>query len=107
MLWKYVFLGLALTLNTVLFGTLVWGDHGLVAYRALKAEHQSLQKDIAAADAVNLSLSREIRLLQSDDKYIEKMIRKRLNFVRDNEVVYLFPDAQEARSGAVPNEGKN
>lgn len=104
---RLCFLGLALALNLVLVGRLVWGGQGLISYRELKSQHEALEKDIKEAEAVNLALSREIRLLQSDDRYVEKMIRKRLNFVRDNEIVYLFPDAPEARPGVGPDEGKN
>ena len=39
-------------------------------------------------------LSREIRLLQTDDSYVEKMIRQRLNYVRKNEILYLFDEAR-------------
>ena len=46
----------------------------------------------------NLSLSREIRLLQTDQKYVEKMIRQRLHYLRDNEILYLFDAAP--KSGA-------
>lgn len=104
---RLLFLGIALALNVVLFGRLLFSEQGLVAYRELKAQHLALEEAVKKADAVNLALSREIRLLQSDDRYVEKMIRKRLNFVRDNEIVYLFPDAPEARSGVGSDEGKN
>ena len=52
--------------------------------------HESLQNEIASLDAQNLSLSKEIRLLQSDNKYVEKVIRQRLHYVRDNEILYIF-----------------
>ena len=38
--------------------------------------------------------------------YVEKMIRQRLNFVRSNEILYLFTEDANAR-GALPHDGKN
>ena len=73
---------------------------------AVGAPYAELLKERDAFDAVNAGLSREIRLLQSDEKYVEKMIRQRLNFVRSNEILYLFTEDANAR-GALPHDGKN
>ena len=71
---------------------------GLVDYSDLRSEYAEIQRQDAALDAENLSLSREIRLLQTDQKYVEKMIRQRLHYLRDNEILYLFDAAP--KSGA-------
>ena len=68
--------------------------------------YAELLKERDGFDVVNAGLSREIRLLQSDEKYVEKMIRQRLNFVRSNEILYLFTEDANAR-GALPHDGKN
>jgi cell division protein FtsB len=95
-------------INAVLFYTLVWGVHGLSAYQSLKNEQRSLVVRIKELDDRNLALSREIRLLQSDEKYLEKVIRRRLNLVKDNEVLYIFPGAHDtAKTGAGPDETKD
>lgn len=108
MVWRRFLLCLSLAVNALLLYRFVWGTNGLVDYQSLKKQGKMLEQRISELDKANLALSREIRLLQSDDKYNEKMIRKRLNFVKDNEILYLFPDAQEAaRPGAGPDEGKN
>lgn len=108
MFWR-VFILVALgVVNVVLFYRMVWSPQGLIAYHNLKEQHQSLENRVAELDKTNLLLSREIRLLQADDKYVEKMIRQRLHYVRDNEVLYLFTDSQTApRLGAEPDAGKN
>ena len=41
------------------------------------------------------ALSREIRLLKTDPAYVEKVIRQRLNYVRKNEILYLFDKSRE------------
>ncbi len=105
MLWHKVLFGLSLVLNVALLGALVWGDQGIMAYRALKEQCLALDYRVKSLDEQNVALSREIRLLQSDEKYIEKMIRKRLNFVRDNEILYIFPE--DPKAGAESDEAKN
>ena len=53
-------------------------------------------------------MSRDIRLLQTDERYVEKMIRQRLHYVHENEVLYLFGDSSENReSGAATHDGQN
>ena len=104
-LWKMVILLIALIVNAILFSRLVWGPQSLVSYRELASQHAELVRERDRFDAVNAGLSREIRLLQSDEKYVEK-IRQRLNFVRDNEILYLFTEDAPTR-GAVPHDGKN
>ncbi len=108
MFWR-VFILLALfAVNVALFFRMVWGPQGVIAYRNLKAQHVALEARLTELDRGNLALSREIRLLQTDDKYIEKMIRRRLHYVRDNEILYLFSESQfPTRSGAVSDAGKN
>lgn len=108
MFWRVcilVFLGIA---NVVLFYRMVWSPQGLIAYHSLKEQHKSLENRVTELDKGNIILSKEIRLLQSDDKYVEKMIRQRLHYVRDNEVLYLFTDTPTVpRLGAAPDAGKN
>lgn len=84
----------------------------MIAYQGLKEQYISLKQKITELDQKNLALSKEIRLLQSDDKYIDAMIRKRLNFVKDNEILYIFSDKEAtdkdaAKPGAGPDEAKN
>ncbi|AMD89756.1 hypothetical protein HMPREF1022_00323 [Desulfovibrio sp. 6_1_46AFAA] len=107
MFWR-VFILVALGLiNVVLFSRMIWGPTGLMEYRELKRQYAALQEQVAGLDAENLALSREIRLLQSDNQYVEKMIRQRLHYVRDNEVLYLFGKSAKTGQGAADNDGKN
>lgn len=107
MFWRVLILTVLALANVTLFCSMVWGPTGLVEYYDLKQRHSDLEKEMSGLDAENLSLSREIRLLQSDGQYVEKMIRQRLRYVRDNEILYLFGDAENAGSGAAKNDGKN
>ena len=108
MAWQRIFIGLSLSINVVLAYSLIWGSQGLGAYRNLKEQHAVLEERIKQLDAQNIALSREIRLLQSDDKYQEKIIRKRFNFVKDNEILYIFPGSHDtAKTGAGVHETKD
>ena len=104
MLWRRILLAVSIGLNAILLYSLIWGDKGAFAYKQLKEQCASLQVKIREYDAMNLALSKEIRLLQSDEKYQEKMIRTRLNFVRDNEILYIFP---ETRAPETAEEGQH
>jgi cell division protein FtsB len=108
MLWQRIFIGFSLAINLVLIYSLIWGDQGFDAYRILKEQHQLLEERMQDLDAMNIALSREIRLLQSDEKYQEKVIRNRFNFVKDNEILYIFPGSQDtAKTGAGAHETKD
>lgn len=92
-------------LDIMLLGRMIWGPTGLVEYQSLKAQYQGLQDKIAQLDETNRSLSRDIRLLQTDQQYVEKIIRQRLHYLRGNEVVYLFAGSDKHEAGE--DAGKN
>lgn len=89
-------LGASVLLNLTLLWALIWGEQGLVAYRSLRGELSALAERNQALGEKNIQLSREIKLLESDNKYIEQMIRKRLNFIKENEIWYIFPENKRA-----------
>ena len=109
MLIRRIVFTVSVFLNIVLLYNLIWGDRGVIAYKDLKARCASLQSSLDQIHKDNQDLSQEIRLLQSDNKYLEKVIRNRMNFVRDNEVLYIFPPGQQQldRPGAAPDERKD
>lgn len=89
-------LGASAALNLALLWALIWGGQGLVTYKGLRAELNELTAKAEALAQKNLELSREIQLLESDEKYIEQVIRKRLNFIKENEIWYIFPEKKGA-----------
>lgn len=92
--WKSAILVLALLMNATLAYRLVWGEQSVSAWRALKGLQGQMVAELRELDKRRADLSREIRLLQTDDSYVEKMIRQRLNYVRKNEILYLFDEAR-------------
>ena len=89
---------------------MIWSPTGIVEYRAHKERYQQLQQEVARLDKENMELSQDIRLLQTDAKYVEKMVRQKLHYLRDNELVYIFAERQgnqANKKGAAGNERKN
>ena len=107
MFWRVSILLILGIFNLALFGRMIWGPTGLVEYRDLKQQHAALLAEINSLDAQNRALSKDIRLLQSDGQYVEKMIRQRLHYMRDNEVLYLFGSSAQQSPGAPAHDGKD
>ena len=92
-MFSRVFLSVILgIINFTVFFFMIWGQNGLLAYQDLKEQLASLKKAKVELDAQNLRLSHEIRLLKTDQAYQEKMIRQKLRYIRDNELVYIFDE---------------
>ena len=105
MIWKRLFLFFIIVLNLFLVYRLLWSDQGVFAYLELKDRYAELTTRIEQLDEESRSLSREIRLLASDDPYIERMIRQEMHFVRDSEIMYILsaPPAEDS-SGETPDD---
>lgn len=93
-IWKSVILFLALLMNITLGYRLLAGDQSVMVWRAMKGKQGALATELAVLDQRRASLSREIRLLKTDNEYVEKVIRQRLNYVRPNEILYIFDEVE-------------
>jgi len=98
---RILLVALLLFINLFLLFRLVWSDQGVFAYMELRNRYAVLQEKIDAVDAKSLDLSQEIRRLKSDKAYQEKVVRERMNFVKKDEILYIFPDdnANSSESG--------
>lgn len=96
-----------LLINIVLFIRMVWGPTGLLEYYTLKEKHQNLQSQIDTIEASNVALSNEIRLLQTDNRYVEQVVRQNLHYLKSNELLYLFDNKNPQSLGAEGNVRKN
>lgn len=106
---RVVFLCLLFAVNCLLCYKAVWGESGFMEYKKMRLEQRAAEEQCLKLDAENMALSREIRLLQTDAAYIEKMVRERLHYLHDNEILYLFGDDNDAapETGEGPHERKN
>lgn len=92
MVWRRILLGVLVGLNLFLLYQIVWSSNGLFAYLELKQRHEELVKVIQETTDKSLGLSRTIRWLQSDPDYQERVIRSQMGFLRQDEIVYIFPE---------------
>lgn len=94
MLVKKILLTFSVLLNLTLIAYLLMSDNGLSNYQTLKADTYAFTQQQDMLDEKAYQLSHEIRLLQSDSEYVEKIIRARLGFVKSYEILYIFPDSK-------------
>ncbi len=103
---RVVVLIIFIIVNTTFTYQAVWGKKGLLEHEAVVAQYKEAQERCARLDRENKALSREIRLLQNDRPYIEKMIRERLRFLHSNEILYIFGDEDESAGGNQADRSK-
>jgi cell division protein FtsB len=108
---KHAVIIFLILLNMFLAYKLIWGGQGILAHQELNEQNAALESRLAELASQQQSLSDEIRLLKSDAAHMESIIRRRLNYVKDNEVLYMFPEGfpqtDTSTSGAEANEAKN
>lgn len=102
---RRLLLALILFCNAVLLYNLIWSDKGVFAYLDLKSHQKQLKMRIESLGGRSLDLSQEIRWLKSDRAFTEKMTRAHGNYLRDNEIIYLFPG--QSTEGSVGDDIKN
>jgi cell division protein FtsB len=77
--------------NSWLAFQLFLGDNGVRDLVLQKSRYEEMvRRDQELKDA-GRRMSAEIRLLGSDPAFLEKVIRRELNFLKDNEILYLLP----------------
>jgi cell division protein FtsB len=95
--WRKIVFVAVTILNLVLLAGLVTGENGLFSYLDLRDRHQALNRQIEEADRMSRELSRDIRLMTSDPGYQEMVVRDELNYLRQGEILYLFPEGETAK----------
>ncbi|MBG0789235.1 MAG: septum formation initiator family protein [Desulfovibrionaceae bacterium] len=104
---RLIFVALLLIINLLLLFRLVWSEQGVFAYLELKERYDVLRQKVEDVDARSLDLSQEIRKLKSDRGYQEKVVRERMNFVKKDELLYIFPDENAKPGGEGTDEREN
>ena len=102
-----VLVALLVVVNLFLLFRMIWSDQGVFAYLELKNRYEVLQSKIDTVDSKSLDLSQEIRRLKSDKAYQEKIIRERMNFVKQDEILYIFPEESSKPRGEGTDEQEN
>ena len=104
---RRILLGVLVFVNVVLLFRLIWSEHGVIAYMNMRNRSVKLESQLREVDARSLELSKEIRRLKSDRAYQEKVIRERMNYIKENEVLYIFSDKVDVARGAMDDENKD
>lgn len=78
----------------ILFFT-VFGDKGLLRIFELKQDKNKIDARLTESRNDNEKLKREIVALKSDRRYLESIARKDFGLVRNNEVIYQFPQVKK------------
>ena len=63
---------------------------GLSAYQELQEKIEAVQVKIDEMDMRNRQVSSEIRVLKKDDRYIERLVKRELFYLSDNELMYIM-----------------
>jgi cell division protein FtsB len=87
---KQIFLFLLCVVNIFLVFKIFDDQSGLPVYKDLKLKIESVQEKINDIDLLNRQLSSEIRVLKKNDQYVERLIKRELFYVADNELMYIM-----------------
>ncbi len=95
MLWRRALILMLVGLNLFLLYGFFLGNDGLFAYLELKEQYTALTAVLDKTHGKCIDLSQEIRWLKSDREFIEKMTRNKMNYLKHNEILYIFPQASK------------
>jgi cell division protein FtsB len=84
------FISVLVIINFVLVIQIFDGQSGISAYNDLKSKIVTINMRIEEIDAQNRQISSEIRVVKKDSKYVERLIKRELFYVAENETMYLF-----------------
>lgn len=79
-----------------------FGDRGLIHLHRLETEREAHLERIRRLAGENQSLMAEIQRLRTDIQYVEKVARKELGLIKENEVIYRFAGDTD-RTAAEPD----
>ncbi len=77
-------------LGIYLLASFILGEMGLIKYFRMKAQHDSLQREIASLRQDNAKLLQEVHALKTDPDRVEQIARDKLGLARPGEIVYYY-----------------
>ena len=92
-------MGFSLILGTVVVALVLnclSGPRGARDLIVLRSDRAALEAQLRRLTRDNAELGTTVQRLRSDDRYIERQIRRELGFARPDELVYRFGDATDA-----------
>jgi cell division protein FtsB len=86
---KKIFLFALCLVNVFMVFKMFDDESGIPAYKELRLGIEGVQAKIDDIDARNRQLSSEIRVLKRDEKYVQRLIKRELCYVAENEIMYI------------------
>jgi cell division protein FtsB len=112
---KKKFVRISLVLLCVIGSMVAWlgfGQHGFIHLYGVGKERQACEQRIKKLTEENQALFDEIQRLRTDSKYVERVARKELGLVKENEIIYRFEDDEKPETvpdqhmkGEIPRNG--
>jgi len=91
---------IALCLAGATVAWLGFGERGLIRLYHTEMERQAYIDRIRRLDKENKELLKEVQRFRTDMKYVESVVRRELNLIKKNEVIYRFKnEAQRQNPG--------
>jgi len=81
----------------LILGYTVFGDRGLMNLVRARRQAQALQAEADRIRDENAKLTEEIRLLQTDPAYVERLAREELGMVKPGELIFQFAETPEQK----------
>ena len=89
--------GLLAVGNIGLTYQLVWGKNGIIELGHQQNVYAEMLQNDDQLQETGRKMSAEIRQLGGDPFFLEQTIRRELNFLKENEVLYLLPGSEGDR----------
>ncbi len=94
--------GVALTLGVVTALGLLFSHRGLYQIYRFRHERVKIEQENVRLAAENARLARTIDRLQHDPEMIQDLIRRELNFVKKNDVIFQLPPGGQEKPAPSP-----
>lgn len=91
---------LAVVLGLLVIAVMIFSHRGLYQIYRFRQERVRLDQDNARLAEENARLTRTIDRLQNDPEMIQEFIRRELNFVKKNEIIFQLPPGREGKHSA-------
>jgi cell division protein FtsB len=95
--------GMACILVAVVATVVFFSHRGLYQIYRLRQERLRLDQENARLAEENARLTRTIDRLQHDPEMIQEFIRRELNFIKKNEVIFQFPPGSQSKTSTAPS----
>ncbi|MGE5174297.1 MAG: FtsB family cell division protein [Betaproteobacteria bacterium] len=89
---KKVLIAAGMLLGMYLLASFIFGEMGLIKYYRMKAQYNTLTKEISSLKENNAKLLSDVHALKTDPDRMEQIARDKLGLARPGEIVYYYSD---------------